>query len=151
MSNGLSSFTVMIGAALAGGWAASMLKAKGDIGALGKSISKTKLEMENSGGFDTKAHDTNIAAAARSQKALDDYRATLTQIGPPTEEQAAVLKALTGEQVAHANAVRKSAVAIAAKEAKLRSEGKEVAKVRMEYDLLGKRLAATEAAQKKCS
>ena len=149
MSNGMSSFTVLIGAALAGGWASTMLKAKGDVGALGRAIKGTKLGMKDSGGFDTKAHEANIAAAARSQRALDDYRATLTKIGPPTEEQAAVLKKLTGENNAHANAVKKSAAAIATKEAKLRSEGKEVAKVRMEYDLLGKRLATMEALQSK--
>lgn len=149
MSNGMSSFTVLIGAALAGGWASTMLKAKGDVGALGRAIKGTKLGMKESGGFDTEAHERNIAAAARSKKALDDYRATLTKIGPPTEEQAAVLKKLTDENKAHENAVKKSAAAIAVKEAKLRSEGKEVAKVRMEYDLLGKKLATMEALQSK--
>lgn len=134
MAAGLSAFTVMIGAAIGGGWAATMTKAKDDLAGLTAAERRSRELSRAAKPLDLTALEANKAAAAQAKKALDEYRASLVQIGPPTEEQAATLKLLEASHGRHEKAVRRSSAAIAATEARLKAEGKDVAKVRAEYE-----------------
>ena len=148
MADGLSSFSVVIGAALAGGWAATIGKAKSDVGGITDAERRMRELTRANKPLDLTALDANKKATAASKKALDDYRASMVQIGPPTEEQAATLKLLEAAHNRHEKAVKRSSAAIAATEARLKSEGKDVAKVRAEYERQHNTLERSIALQK---
>lgn len=137
MASGASSFTLVVGAALAAGWASTLGKAQKDIGVLGQAMQATSEKQRATKGIDLTSYKSSLAQLRSSGEALAAARASVGDGSHATPEQAKQLRLAETLHQKNKEAVDKHKASIQKQAAALTASGRDASAATREYQRLG--------------